>query len=133
MKKKHFLVGSIKHFPSLFMMGTFFLSAVLGAGSFGAEKMLLKSHFDDLKNNWQVWDDPAGDTSFKSSQWRAGLAELSGISNKSQKVATMLLAGEISWRNYTVETTLLNDTLPGIPDRDHLRLPGRGAFLSCRL
>jgi hypothetical protein len=96
------------------LIGIFFLLAAFGAMSLGAEKVLFKSHFSDLKENWEVWDDPAAASSGqKSSQWRAGLAELSGISNKDKKVATILLAGEPSWQNYAVETTLLKDTSRG--------------------
>jgi len=113
MEKKYFLPDNIKHFPSILLIGIFFLLAAFGARSFSADKALFKSNFSDLKENWEVWDDPAASGAQKSSQWRAGLAELSGISNKDKKVATILLAGEPSWQNYAVETTLLNDRSGG--------------------
>ena len=89
-----------------FLVGIFFLLAAFGAMGFSADKVLFKSHFSDLKENWEVWDDPAASGGQKSSQWRAGLAELSGISNKDKKVATILLAGEPSWQG---------DDLPHLP------------------
>jgi hypothetical protein len=113
MKKRYFLLNNIKHFPFILLIGIFVLSAAFGARSFCAEKVLFKSNFSDLKESWEVWDDPAASGGQKSSQWIAGLAELSGISNKDKKVATILLAGEPTWQNYAVETTLLHNSSKG--------------------
>lgn len=66
--------------------------------------VLLKSNFSDLKDKWQVFDDPEADNG--PSRWRFGLAELSGISRDDGKMATALLAGEKDWSDYAVETSI---------------------------
>ncbi len=107
---------------------------VLGVGfqAFSAEKVLFKSNFSDLKANWDVWDDPTAEN--KPSQWRVGLAELSGIKikNSQEKMATALLAGEKSWQNYTVEISLytvggygyLTGIICGYQDQEHFYIAG---------
>jgi hypothetical protein len=77
--------------------------------SLEGQKILFKSNFTDLKTTWAIWDDPSASGGVKESLWKAGLAELSGIKNKDSKLATVLLAGETSWKDYAVETTILND------------------------
>lgn len=98
-----FGLSGIKNFPATIIIA-FILSLVSGLQGFAAEKVLFESNFSDLATKWEIWDDPQAKN--KPSQWRMGLAELSGINNKARKVATTLIAGESSWRNYTIETTL---------------------------
>ncbi|GAH45614.1 unnamed protein product, partial [marine sediment metagenome] len=94
------------------------------------EKVLFESNFSDLKTKWEVWDDPTEKK--KSSQWRLGLVELSGIKNSNEKIATALLAGEKSWQNYTVETSLykvgsygfLTGIIFGYQDQKHFYIVG---------
>jgi hypothetical protein len=69
-----------------------------------AQKVIFKSNFTDLKENWEVVDDPEADRT--PGKWRIGLAEFSGIHNKNYSMATALLSGEKDWQNYTVETSL---------------------------
>jgi len=76
-----------------------------------AQKVLFKSNFMDLMENWEVVDDPAADDG--PGEWRVGLGEFSGIHNKNYTMATALLAGEKDWRNYTVETSLTPMTNQG--------------------
>lgn len=83
----------------------FILCFLNNSFAFAAEKVLFESNFSDLKTKWEVWDDPQAEN--KPSQWRLGLAELSGIYNDEGKIATALLAGDISWKNYTIETSVL--------------------------
>lgn len=77
---------------------------LLMRNSEGAQKVLFKSNFTDLKENWEVVDDPEAERG--PGMWRFGLAEFSGIHNRQYTMATALLAGEKDWRNYTVETSL---------------------------
>jgi Mg-chelatase subunit ChlD len=76
-----------------------------------AQKILFKSNFTDLKENWEVVDDPEADK--PPGKWRFGLGEFSGIHNKNNTMATALLAGEKDWKNYTVETSLTTMTNQG--------------------
>ena len=104
MKKMHFSTKNKLFFwclsPVLFIV---LLSS--GFKGFGTENVLFESNFSDLQTKWIVWDDPTAEN--KPSLWRAGLAELSGIYNDDDKIATILLAGEKSWKDYTIESTLL--------------------------
>ena len=94
------------------------------------EKVLFESNFSDLQTKWEIWDDPTEKK--KSSQWRLGLVELSGIKNSNEKIATALLAGEKSWQNYTVETSLykvgsygfLTGIIFGYQDQKHFYIVG---------
>jgi len=83
----------------------FIILCFSGFQGLGIEKVLFESHFLDLKTNWIIWDDPAAEN--KPSQWKVGIAELSGIYNDDEKIATILLAGEKTWKNYTIESTFL--------------------------
>lgn len=69
-----------------------------------AQNVLFKSTFSDLDKNWEVVNDPTADGG--RGQWRAGLVELSGIYNREHTLATALLAGEKTFQNYSVETSL---------------------------
>jgi len=80
------------------------VGSLLIASTLDAQKVLFKSNFTDLKENWEVVDDPEAKKS--PGKWRFGLAEFSGIHNKNHTMATALLAGEKDWQNYTVETSL---------------------------
>ncbi len=73
-------------------------------GNLNAQKILFKSNFSDLKENWEIVDDP--ETKRGPGNWRFGLTELSGFSNRENIMATALLAGEKTWKNYTVKTSL---------------------------
>ena len=77
---------------------------VLIFNSLYAQEVMFKSNFTDLKENWEVVDDPEADGA--PGKWRVGLGEFSGIRNKNYTMATALLAGEKNWQNYTVETSL---------------------------
>lgn len=77
---------------------------VLIFNSLSAQEVLFKSNFTDLKENWEVVDDPEAEGG--PGMWRYGLAEFSGIHNRNQTVSTALLAGEKDWQNYTVEISL---------------------------
>jgi len=109
---------------------SFILILVIGLQAFTAEKVLFKSNFSDLKTKWNVWDDPQA--KYKPSQWRVGLTELSGIENEEEKMATALLAGEKSWQNYAVETSLftvdgrgyLTGIICGYQDENHFYIAG---------
>jgi hypothetical protein len=79
--------------------------------SLSAQEVLFKSNFTDLKENWEVVDDPRADGA--PGKWRVGLGEFSGIHNKNNTMATALLAGEKDWQNYTVETSLTSMTTQG--------------------
>lgn len=82
-------------------------SAVVAGGTAQApasEAVLLRSHFADLKDNWTIWDNPAAEDG--PSRWRLGLAELSGIARRDQKISTALLGGGADWADYAVETSL---------------------------
>lgn len=68
-----------------------------------AQKVLFKSHFSDIKEVWEILDDPKAKN--LPSNWRYGMVELSGIHNRDNNVATVLLAGEKDWKNYTIETS----------------------------
>lgn len=77
---------------------------LLTPDSLDAQKVLFRSNFTDLEENWEVVDDP---TAYRGpGQWRFGLVELSGIRNSEYTMATALLAGEKDWQNYSVETSL---------------------------
>jgi len=99
-------------------------------GSSSEEKVLFMSNFSDLHTNWEIWDDPEAED--KPSQWRVGLAELSGIYNSEQKMATALLAGKTSWQNYSVETSCyvrsgmghLLGIVFGLQDPEHCYIAG---------
>ncbi len=69
-----------------------------------AQKVLFKSNFTDIKDNWEVVDD--ADAERAPGKWRFGLADFSGIHNRDQAIATSLIAGETEWSYYTVETSL---------------------------
>jgi len=82
----------------------FLISLFLINISLGAQEVLFKSNFSDLQQKWEVVDQPgAYDV---PSNWRFGLAELSGIHNQDSNMATALLAGEPGWNNCTVDTSL---------------------------
>ena len=80
------------------------LGLFLTSGSLDAQKVLFKSNFADLEENWEVADDPTADRG--PGQWRVGLVELSGIKNSENTMATALLAGDKDWQNYSIETSL---------------------------
>ena len=84
---------------------------VLIFNSLSAQEVIFKSNFTDLKENWEVVDDPEADGA--PGKWRIGLGEFSGIHNKNCTMATALLAGEKDWQNYTVETSLTSMTPQG--------------------
>jgi len=85
----------------LFILISFILSNVdLNA----RENIMFKSNFSDLKENWEVMDDP--DAKKSPAKWLFGLAELSGIHGRNRTLGTAILAGEKVWRNYSVETSL---------------------------
>jgi len=106
------------------------LGLLLTPGSLHAEKVLFRSNFTDLEENWEVVDDPTADLG--PGRWRAGLVELSGIHNRDYTMATALLAGKKDWRNYSVETSLtmtnpqgyLVGILCGYQDPTHFYLVG---------
>jgi len=81
-----------------------FLGLLLIVSSVEAQKVLFKSNFTDLRENWEVVDDPDAERS--PGKWRFGLADFSYIRNRDQTIATALLGGEKDWSNYTVETSL---------------------------
>ncbi len=81
-----------------------FIGLVLINSTLEAQKVLFKSKYTDLNENWEVVDDPEAERS--PGKWRFGLAEFSGIHNRDNTMATALLAGEKDWSNYTVETSL---------------------------
>ena len=103
---------------------------MLLAGNMEAQKVLFKSGFTDLKENWEVVDDPAADRG--PGKWRAGLVEMSGIHNRERTMATALLAGEKSWQNYSIETSLtmassqgyLTGIVCGYQDPEHFYFVG---------
>lgn len=90
-----------------------FLSPVAGTKVLSSEKVLFESKFADLESQCTIWDDPSAKE--KPSQWRVGLTELAATSNRAQKMATALLAGEKSWANYSVETSCFK-----VRNRGHL-------------
>jgi hypothetical protein len=73
-------------------------------GNLNAQKIQFQSNFTDLKENWEIGNDPEAKRG--PGNWRFGLTELSGFSNRENIMATALLAGEKTWQNYTVETSL---------------------------
>jgi hypothetical protein len=77
---------------------------MMTANKVEAQKVLFKSNFTDLTENWEVLDSP--DAKRSPGKWHFGLADFSGIHNRDHPVATALLAGEKDWSNYTVETSL---------------------------
>jgi len=87
------------------------IGLVLIFSSLRAQKILFKSNFTDLKENWEVVDDP--EASDSPGKWRFSLADFSGIHNKNYTMATALLAGEKDWQNYTIETSLTSVTHQG--------------------
>jgi hypothetical protein len=91
----------------LLVVGTFvlILSHLSRTDVLASEKILFQSHFTDLESQWEVWDDPTAEN--KPSQWKLGLAELSGIYNSDDKIATILLAGEKTWKDYSVESSMI--------------------------
>ncbi len=103
---------------------------VLINSNISAQKVMFKSNFTDLRENWEVVDDPEAKRS--PGKWRFGLAEFSGIHNKNNTMATALLAGEKDWQNYTVETSLtsvraqgyLVGIICGYQDAEHFYLVG---------
>ncbi len=105
MKKNHFFYGNRLLLLRSISVVLFIVLCFSGLQGFGIEKILFESHFSDLKTNWIIWDDPAAEN--KPSQWKVGIAELSGIYNDDYKIATMLLAGKKTWQDYTIESTIL--------------------------
>ena len=87
------------------------IGLVLIFNSLSAQEVIFKSNFTDLKENWEVMDDP--EASGVPGKWRFGLGEFSGIHNKNYTMATALLAGGKDWQNYTVETSLTSMTPQG--------------------
>ena len=87
------------------------IGLVLIFNSLSAQEVIFKSNFTDLRENWEVVDDPEADGA--PGKWRVGLGEFSGIHNKNYTMATALLAGEKDWKNYTVETSLTPMTNQG--------------------
>jgi hypothetical protein len=105
MKNIHFFYGNRLLFLRIVSV---ILATVLcfgGLQGLRIEKILFESHFSDLKTNWTIWDDPMAEN--KPSQWKVGIAELSGIYNSDDKIATAILAGEKTWKDYTIESTFL--------------------------
>lgn len=106
------------------------LGLFLTPGSLDAQKVLFRSNFTDLDENWEVVDNPAAERG--PGQWRVGLVELSGIRNRENTMATALLAGEKDWQDYSVETSLtmtnpqgyLVGILCGYQDPTHFYLVG---------
>jgi len=105
MKNIHFFYGNRLLLLRSVSVVLFIVLCFSGLQGLGIEKILFESHFSDLKTNWIIWDDPAAEN--KPSQWKVGIAELSGIYNSDDKIATALLAGEKTWRNYTIESTVI--------------------------
>ena len=68
------------------------------------ETVLLKSNFADIKDNWQVWDDPSA--SPEKSHWRLVLSEYSGIRNDLEEPATIIISGKENWTSYAVKSNL---------------------------
>jgi len=87
------------------------IGLILINSSLIAQKVIFQSNFTDLKQNWEVVDDP--EASGAPGKWRVGLGEFSGIHNKNYTMATALLAGEKDWQNYTIETSLTSMTNQG--------------------
>jgi Mg-chelatase subunit ChlD len=87
------------------------IGLILINSSLSAQEVIFQSNFTDLKENWEVVDDP--EASGSPGKWRFGLADFSGIHNKNYTMATALLAGEKDWKNYTVETSLTTMTNQG--------------------
>jgi hypothetical protein len=102
MRKTKFLLFLTKPATIFFITGCFLFLA-WGLRAFEKEKVLLESNFSDLETNWEVWDDPAAEN--RPSHWKVGIAELSGLYNDQEKIATVLLAGEKTWQNYSIEST----------------------------
>jgi hypothetical protein len=95
--------GKMKYHKAVCVL--FVLAGLLWtASSVGAQKVLFKSNFTDLEENWEVVDDP--DAKRAPGKWHFGLADFSGIYNRDHPIATALLAGEKDWSNYSVETSL---------------------------
>ncbi|MDH4219258.1 MAG: VWA domain-containing protein [Candidatus Aminicenantes bacterium] len=111
MEKRFFLSDDVKHFPSILLIGIFFLLVAFGARSFSADKVLFKSHFSDLRENWEVWDDSSA--SPQKSQWDVVLTEYSGITNPLRVPASLLTAGEKTWTNYSVRSHLFIESSQG--------------------
>jgi len=107
----------------------FICFAVVSSPGFCSEKVLFESNFSDLQTKWETIDDP---TAEDTSQWRVGLAELSGLYGDESKVAAILLTGDKSWRNYAVETSLfaaspagyLSGIVFGYQDPQHFYVAG---------
>lgn len=57
------------------------------------------------QTKWQVWDNP--DARDYPSQWDIMLTETSGIKNEQNKSSSMLLTGDNSWGNYTMQTNFI--------------------------
>lgn len=104
MKKRHFLSGNKLLFWGISLI-LFIVLFSRGFKGFGTEDILFESNFSDLQAKWTIWDDPTAEN--KPSLWKVGLAELSGIYNDDEKIATILLAGDKSWKDYTIESTIL--------------------------
>jgi len=57
------------------------------------------------QTKWEVWDNP--EARDYPSQWDIMLTETSGIKNDKNKSSSMLLTGENSWGNYTIQTDFI--------------------------
>jgi len=94
------------------------------------DQILFQSNFSDLETTWEILDD--SNAKGKSSQWQRGLVELSGIANRSKKIATALLAGDKADSNYAVETSYfhagstanLTGIIFGYQDPEHFFIVG---------
>jgi len=105
MKNIHFFYGNRLLFLRSVSVVLFIVLCFSGLQGLEIEKILFESHFSDLESNWTIWDDPAAEN--KPSQWKVGIAELSGIYNDDYKIATILLAGEKSWQDYRIESSII--------------------------
>jgi len=54
---------------------------------------------------WEVWDNPGSRDG--PSQWGVMLTETSGIKNHENKSASMLLTGDKSWGDYSIQTSFI--------------------------
>jgi len=64
-----------------------------------------KDNLLNPRSNWEVWDNPKARN--YPSRWNIRLTELSGIRSESNKVSSMLLTGEKSWKNYSLEASVI--------------------------
>ncbi len=64
-----------------------------------------KDNLLNPRSKWKVWDNPKARN--YPSQWNIRLTELSGIRSEPNQVSSMLLTGKKSWRNYSLEASVI--------------------------